>query len=126
MLCTSNKTSVLCLFLYRDMFASVLTPAFERALQNMLQNLGQTFTKGAKDYDAVVRKEVHALTQSVKDAVRNLEKSRGNQTGEMERALSNFQETILQEIRENARAQRRLVGSGQKCVKRDPTQIWCD
>jgi len=93
---------------FRDIFASVLTPAFERALQNMLNNLGQTFTKGTRDYETVIRKEVHQLTNQVKEAVRNLEKSRGNQSSEIERALSGFQETILQEIRENARAQRSL------------------
>ena len=73
----------------------------------MLNNLGQTFTKGTRDYETVIRKEVHQLTNQVKEAVRNLEKSRGNQSSEIERALSGFQETILQEIRENARAQRR-------------------
>ena len=51
---------------FRDIFASVLTPAFERALQNMLNNLGQTFTKGTRDYETVIRKEVHQLTNQVR------------------------------------------------------------
>ena len=96
---------------FRDVFASVVTPAFERSIQSLFANLAQTFTKGTKEYESVLKNQVNNVTKDVKDAVRSIEKSKGNQTGEIERIVTNFVELVLAEIRESGRQQRSLTAT---------------
>ena len=43
---------------FRDIFANVLVPAFERSTHNLFSSVATTFNKGCKDYEAQLKHHV--------------------------------------------------------------------
>ena len=43
---------------FKDIFAGVLVPAFERSTQNLFASVATTFNKGCKDYEAQLKLHV--------------------------------------------------------------------
>jgi len=43
---------------FRDIFANVVVPAFERSTQNLYASVATTFNKGCKDYEGHLKHHV--------------------------------------------------------------------
>merc|ERR1719414_2189182 len=96
---------------FKDLFTSVVTPAFERSMQNLFSNLSQSFTKGTKEYEAVLKSQSAVLTKEVREAVRILERSKANQANDIDKTITGFRDVLVSEMREVARQQRSLSGT---------------
>ena len=81
---------------FRETFANVIAPSFERSIQNLFTTLSNTFTKGTKEYEATLRNHITRIVSSQLEPIMK-ELKRTGSSADVD--MVKFKESLVLEMR---------------------------